>query len=341
MRFGLALSVLLFPAFAAADALELKLVAKLLSTSRERPSLTVLAREEIEVLEVSLRRGDGKAFRYRLGPLLAGQSKSLPLEVPPRGEAHFTAAVVARISGETRTANLDFAAEIVAPAVLTLDRSRVDLATRTLQIASSRPTARVEVDVSGDRGEPLGHTEVSFQAAPPGRALTVSWNQSEGRVLKIAVRVWDPDQFYAGVELFPWRLEIPHEEVHFETNSSAIDPVEEPKLDASLALVREAVARHGVFADVKLFVAGHTDTVGPAEKNRALSFQRARAIADYFRKSGLSIPVLFDGFGEDALEVETPDETDERRNRRAEYLVAVEPPAIASRGRPADWKRLK
>ena len=63
---------------------------------------------------------------------------------------------------------------------------------------------------------------------------------------------------------------------------------------------------------MRLYVAGHTDTVGPDAKNRKLSLDRARAIAAYFRKKGLTIPIAFAGFGEDVLKVKTADSVDER-----------------------------
>jgi outer membrane protein OmpA-like peptidoglycan-associated protein len=173
---------------------------------------------------------------------------------------------------------------------------------------------------------------------PAGTPIRVSWTQSAGTTMKLTVRAHDPDGFYFGVELYPWRVEIPHEEVNFATNSFTIDKSEEPKLDRSLQQISDAVARYGRWADIKLFIAGHTDTVGDSASNRALSLNRARAISQYFARRGVKVPILFAGFGEDALKVATPDETDEARNRRAEYIVAIEAPE--ARG-GIEWKRLR
>jgi hypothetical protein len=43
------------------------------------------------------------------------------------------------------------------------------------------------------------------------------------------------------------------------------------------------------------------------------------------------MPLYYAGFGEDQLKVKTPDNTDEARNRRADYVIGVEEPA-AGRG---------
>ena len=73
---------------------------------------------------------------------------------------------------------------------------------------------------------------------------------------------------------------------------------------------------------IKLYVAGYTDTVGDKKHNYELSNRRAKAIAGYFRKKGFKFPIMFQGFGEDALKEQTPDETDNQANRRAMYVLA-------------------
>jgi outer membrane protein OmpA-like peptidoglycan-associated protein len=164
-------------------------------------------------------------------------------------------------------------------------------------------------------------------------------------VLELKLRVAAGDGVATNVELVPWSVEIAHEDVHFATDSAQIDPAEQPKLDASLAKIEDVVKRSQRFVKMRLYVAGHTDTVGPSSKNRTLSLSRARAIASYFRSKGLALPIAFAGFGEDVLKVPTPDNTDEPRNRRADYVIgpANAPPPF--RGpylkAHADWKQLK
>ena len=96
---------------------------------------------------------------------------------------------------------------------------------------------------------------------------------------------------------------------------------------------------------VRLFIAGHTDTVGGNDKNRKLSLARAKAIASYFRKKGIKIPIAFAGFGEEVLKVKTADNTDERANRRADYVLGpaggtppFKGPYLKAR---ASWAQLK
>ena len=94
-----------------------------------------------------------------------------------------------------------------------------------------------------------------------------------------------------------------------------------------------------------LYIAGHTDTVGPAAKNRTLSLARAVAIGAYFRSKQLAIPIVVAGFGEEVQKVKTPDDTDERANRRADYVLGPAggvPPFQGAYARvKAGWKPLR
>lgn len=74
--------------------------------------------------------------------------------------------------------------------------------------------------------------------------------------------------------------------------------------------------------------------------NQGLSDRRARSIAAYFRSQGFDKPIYFQGFGEDALAVETDDNVDEERNRRAIYLLAAWPPAQSANFPRGNWKPL-
>ncbi|MGE5186282.1 MAG: OmpA family protein, partial [Acidobacteriota bacterium] len=114
---------------------------------------------------------------------------------------------------------------------------------------------------------------------------------------------------------------VEHEDVNFRTNSAELDADEASKLDASLAKIEDVVKRSGKLIKMQLYVAGHTDTVGPNAKNLDLSRRRALTIGRYFKKHGLAIPVVVAGFGEEVLKVQTPDNTDQRANRRADYVL--------------------
>ena len=137
-------------------------------------------------------------------------------------------------------------------------------------------------------------------------------------------------------------MRVAHQEVNFELGKSEVRPSETAKLDGSYQKIIDAIdlaRKADPSLQVKLFIAGHTDTVGGSAENRKLSLDRARAIAAWFRERGLPLPIAYAGFGEDALKVKTPDNTDEARNRRADYIVGVEEPLVA-KGVKAAWMKL-
>ncbi|MFO0756624.1 MAG: OmpA family protein [Byssovorax sp.] len=220
-----------------------------------------------------------------------------------------------------------------------IDRSKVDLAGHTLEVKLSRPAAKVRIKVIGESGAELAEVEKPFEGAAAGTALVMSWTPSSPEaVAKIEVWGYDTEGYYAGVAIVPWSVNVPHEEVNFESASDVVRPAEAVKLEASLAKINEVVKKQASLGKITLFVVGHTDTVGSAQSNLELSRRRARSIGAWFRAHGLTIPIAFEGLGESSPLVKTADEVDEPKNRRADYILALEPP----RGKNGDlaWKGL-
>ena len=92
----------------------------------------------------------------------------------------------------------------------------------------------------------------------------------------------------------------------------------------TVALAAEQYRETGA---AQIDVIGHTDTVGSAESNRALSQQRAQTVADELMRQGVPATAIATiGRGEDDLLVATADGVDEPRNRRVEIIVP-QPPA--------------
>lgn len=224
---------------------------------------------------------------------------------------------------------------------ITIDRSKVDLENHRLEVKLSRTAEKIRLKVLGESGAVLAEVEQKFPNAPAGTPLVVSWSPSSPEpVARIEVWGHDTEGYYAGVAIVPWSVKIPHEEVHFETDSDAIRPSEVPKLDASLKRINEALAKHKDLGTISLFIAGHTDTVGSAEHNLGLSRRRARSIAAWFRGRGLKIPIAFEGLGEHSPAVKTTDEVNEPKNRRVDYILALEPPRLPATPVAFAWKSL-
>lgn len=231
--------------------------------------------------------------------------------------------------------------ERLPPLELTIDRSKVDLAGRRFELKMSRAAKKVRLRVLDSDGNAIAQEEIGFHGEAPGTPLTISWStQSSAPVAR--VEVWGHDTFgyYAGVAIIPWSIRIPHEEVLFDNAKAEIKPEEEPKLEASYTQIAAAVSKHKNLGPIVLFIAGHTDRRGSEQSNLLLSRKRAQAIASWFRTRGLTIPIAFEGFGESVPAVKTNDGAGEPRNRRVDYILAIEPPRIGESAEPTAWKRL-
>ena len=205
-------------------------------------------------------------------------------------------------------------------------------------IRMSRPPGKIQLTVKTEEGAIIADLQQDFTGRSAGAPLTVKWDQArEQPVGSIQLRMYDRDEHYIDQEYSAWFVPIPHEEVNFRTDSSDIDASEVPKLDAAFAKVQEVLSKDKAreHKNLTLYVIGHTDTVGNAGYNLKLSLAR------WFRQRGVRIPIAYEGFGETALLVQTPDQTDEPRNRRADYIIADDaPPMKGTGGFKPSWRRI-
>lgn len=236
---------------------------------------------------------------------------------------------------------LTFELSYLPPIEMSLSKSRIDLSKRRLTFHLNHPADRAELVVKGAGGAVLTRANESFDGAAPGAPLTMSWPAVNETITSIEVTAYSTAGFYTGKVITPWAVTIPHEEVEFETDRAEIRPSEAPKLDQAIELIQKALREHGSDFAVNLYVGGFTDTVGSVAHNRDLSQKRARAIAQYFARKTVRIPIFFRGYGEEALAVDTADNADEPRNRRATYILAAQPPTLSKSVSWGRWQALR
>jgi outer membrane protein OmpA-like peptidoglycan-associated protein len=322
------LSILIAPSSAyAGDALSIDLVPKA-QKGQGQPELVVKAHEELKKVTIELvRSSDRRPLRASAGPIDPGKEHRFALTLSEVGAASYNGKLDVEIAnGQSGSMPLNLAVELLPELELKVAPEDVDLQSRVVKMTCNRDLAKVQVSLMSDVGTPMGTTEAAPSDA--GGKYAVKYDQSKGTVMRISIKGWDADGFFGGVDLFPWRVDIPHEEVNFASGKSQVEEKEAAKLESSFEKIQGAIQKYGKLATIKLFIAGHTDTVSDAAYNRTLSDDRARAIGRWFKKRGVGIPIRYAGFGEDSLLVQTADNVDEPRNRRAEYIVAVDPPAI-------------
>jgi MYXO-CTERM domain-containing protein len=306
--------------------------------------LTVVANQDLTNVEVTI-KGDGKTIKKSLGKMKAGKRQKITWS-QSAGTARYDLAV----TGDGVEAV--FAFEIVKAASPggKLQKLKV-LSTREDVIKRRTATFQTSFDLVNyeykiyDSDADVIDSDIVTEGVKAGESFSIKW-RAKTEVFMIFVKGEDAFGRFTEYKLVPWSVEIPHTEINFDTGKWDIKGDESPKLDEALAVafheldaltrVNEAV---GAQLTPQLYIVGFTDTVGSAGSNEKLSRSRARAIAEYFKKKGFWAAIYYAGMGERGLRVETGDNVDEVRNRRALYLIGVQEPASGGQI-PARWTRL-
>jgi len=221
---------------------------------------------------------------------------------------------------------------------INIPRDTIDKAGQNLKATSDRVVSKVQVKVYSPDG--LVHdAETEMDDNEPGDELWIDW-EGPADVLRLDITLFDKWGFYVFEQIFPWSLEIPHDDVHFDTGSHAVTESELPKVVKAYKDVDAIVVRYSKFVEVQLFVGGYTDTVGDRSSNQGLSERRARSIAQAFRDRGFKGKIYYQGFGENGLKIATDDGVDEILNRRAVYLLASKKPGTSPSMPTGNWKPL-
>jgi len=330
-----------FPLAARADAIQFRMITKV--GLGQKPKLEVTALQPLGRVEVMLNREDGKNIGQNLGAMGVGEMREVLLDGTP-GKHHYTGRVTCVVDGVPQDNPVFFDTLVGGELTVIVDKTKADLGAGRMPIQVNSPDGKVELRIFGaSGGEPLLEHEQDFADHDPATPLFVTWKPlAKGtEVGRVDLKISDASGAFKSFALFPWSIYIPHEEVNFATDSSSIDRSEVPKLQASLDKIADALAKHKDLGPIKLYIAGHTDTVGAAPYNLNLSRKRAQSIAGWFRKNGLRIPIAYEGYGEFALLVATADNVDEPRNRRVDYILSVEDPVLKATSFQPAWKLIK
>ena len=309
-----------------------------LIVGKGKPCLRLTAQDSIKKLKVLISR-DGKTKKFSAARMASGASRSFCWK-EKAGIYTYTLQMSCLYNGKQRSSTTELELSYLPPLKMVMNKDHIDMEKRTLSLQINHPADKVELVIKGKGGKVLLETEEGFGGAKPGSTLTINWDDVEGDVVRMDIKVYDTDGSWVGMAVTPWAINIPHEEVEFETDKWGIRDTEAPKLDEAIKQIHKAIKEHASDFTVTLYVGGFTDTVGGAGHNRTLSTNRAMAIAKYFRKKGVRIPIRYRGFGEEALAVPTGDNKDEPRNRRALYMLANQAPVIARIGW-GGWKTIK
>lgn len=306
--------------------------------------LVIVANDDIPAFEVKI-SGDGQTITKKVPALKSGGKHKITWKQKSASSKYQLV-----IDGGEMSA--DFAFEMVKPAAqgkvgkLKVKSSREDVVKRRqATYETSFALTNYEYKVYDSDANVIAQKLVTDNPIPAGGEFTVKWD-SRAEVFMVWVRGEDEHGRFTEFKLVPWAVEIPHTEINFDSAKFDVKSDETAKLDEAVAVAFHELdglekVNEAVQANItpKLYIVGYTDTVGPGPMNDELSRNRAKAIAKYFFDKGFWAEIYYQGMGERALRVQTDDNVDEVRNRRALYLIGVDNPPPGGQV-PSQWKKL-
>ncbi|HET8939389.1 MAG TPA: OmpA family protein [Polyangiales bacterium] len=224
---------------------------------------------------------------------------------------------------------------------LEIKDSDIDIPGRTLHFRlTGGSVSSVDYEMFSPEGAKLHTGHEDYTRSAPGEPLLVTWPDLGKKAENFRMELkFNAGNSWVSFQIVRFFIEVPHEEVEFDSGKAEVKADQQGKLDKPLMALKEAATKYSKLMNVSLYVAGHTDTVGQASDNQRLSERRAQAIAQWFSAHGLrGLPIYVRGFGEGALAVNTPDNTPEQRNRRAQYIVSSFAPTLAG---PGSWRKVQ
>ncbi len=299
------------------------------------PAVIIQANAKLKTVRITLRSGSiTKKFKTR--NMRPGARKIFTFK-HSEGERDWVATIEVKSGGQSSSSQIRFSTAYYGPPKIRIEKRDVFIKDKCVRAHLNRSIAKIELEVRADGGVLIEKVSRDFNDG--GDSEKICWERS-GEVLELLqVIVYDEHGFYTGMEVSPFEVHIPHDDVVFASGEADIRPDEEHKLKTTLGALKAALRKHGKLLKIELYVAGYTDTVGSGPDNERLSEARARSIARWYRKQGIRVSILFAGFGERVLAAPTGDNVDEARNRRALYILSNGPPV--GRAVPnARWKKL-
>jgi outer membrane protein OmpA-like peptidoglycan-associated protein len=307
---------------APALAIDLKFAYEPTLEAGERPSFTVTAPTAVAELQLVVEAG-GKTYKHEFEDVAPGRPYTFDWAPDPTVTQAVVHILCTFADGNEEEIAAEIAYTYAAPLSIDLAGASADRRTARIRVPVTGPVESAEIVAYGAHRAQIARVETRVGAGPGPIELPWPGDVAETVLLEVTLR---NGPSWTSFEYSPWFLDIPHQDVLFETDRSAILAAEEPKLRDTLAQLEEVLDKYGAVVPVQLYISGCTDTVGDPGHNLALSRDRARAIAAWLRAHGYDRPIWYHGFGEGWLAISTGDGVDNAANRRAVYVVGASPP---------------
>ncbi|MEM7188563.1 MAG: hypothetical protein AAF439_03045, partial [Pseudomonadota bacterium] len=238
---------LLLALLAPASALDMQLGFTQAPGPGENPALLVTPPRAVAILAVSCTAG-GQKHTWEETELAGGQVRRFEW---PRDESvtHADCSVEIRYA-DGAAEGLDVPIDYSYGGGLAVDLSSAsaDLAANTLTVGVNGPVQKAKITALGPLRAVLDQREVSVSGGPG--MVTIPWTGDAAEVVLLEVEL-HAELAWAGFTFSPWFLEIPHEEVLFDTNDATVHGSEAPKLERTLRELEEVLRKYGDIVPVQ------------------------------------------------------------------------------------------
>lgn len=302
----------------------------------EQPMLSVTVPREVSSIWVQIEAG-GQSWDFERSGLSSGAQMKVHWDRNPAVTEALATIRCEFADGYVESVQVPVSYRYAGRLEVDLSGASADLEKKIISVSVNQMVERADITALGERKRVIDQRTVEIGDGPG--EISVPWIGEASDVVLLDVKL-HAGNAWAGFTYSPWFLNIPHDDVVFETGSWEVVNGEEPKLHSLKQKLDSVVEKYGSVVEVKLYIGGCTDTVGPSVSNQNLSQQRARAIGAWLAANGVTIPIYFYGFGESWLAQPTADGVDNAANRRAVYMVGANPPPSSAGVPRARWSRL-
>ena len=317
---GLCTAICAFAANANADPLRYEMIQQ---HPEDQPAqLRIIANESLKDVEVVVTNCAPQVIQRQISSMKKGETQTISWNQHP-GKFSCGISIKAKLGMNSSVSvhnTHEFVCGASAPLTLNVDLNEIKQLVPTTDhviLHASRPFNKANIVVSAEDGSEIARVDKVVGAM---KDYTLTWTPNGKAPVLLEIKVSD-EGGSAWASNTIMSFVIPHTDIVFDTNKYNIRKDQEANLTEPLENILDKVRRFDRVA-VNLYITGHTDTVGSDADNLKLSMNRAKSIASWFKKHGLNIPTYYRGAGERDLAVQTPDNTDEERNRRAVYILS-------------------
>jgi len=145
------------------------------------------------------------------------------------------------------------AAQAQAGLRLEIKESDIDLAARTLHFRlSGGAVQRVDYELFSPDGAKLHAGGESYPEAAPGQPLAVRWPDlgKKAENFRMELKFTAANGSWVTFQIIRFYVEVPHEEVEFDSGKWEIDPDQHAKLEKPLVLLKEAAGKYSALMNV-------------------------------------------------------------------------------------------